>query len=49
VVGFTRYGQFCLVAGSLEADLSGSFSYDCNMDGVIDGSSAVEGIDCDSL
>jgi hypothetical protein len=33
----------------LGADGNGSFSYDCNLDGVVDESVAIEAIDCASL
>jgi hypothetical protein len=49
VLGFMRFGSPCMIAGSLESDLSGSFSYDCNLDGVIDETADVEAVDCDTF
>jgi hypothetical protein len=40
IVGLTRHGVSCLVAGELGANLAGSFGYDCNLDGATDGDAA---------
>jgi hypothetical protein len=40
VVGLTRHGVSCLVAGELGPNLTGFFGYDCNLDGATDGDSA---------
>jgi hypothetical protein len=46
VIGFTRYGQTCAVTGTLDANLAGSFNYDCNFNGTIDETVPVEVVDC---
>jgi hypothetical protein len=37
-LGFTRFFQECIVTAVLEDTLSGTVSYDCNLDGANDGS-----------
>jgi hypothetical protein len=37
IVGLTRHGDSCLVAGELGADFEGMLGYDCNLDGATDG------------
>jgi hypothetical protein len=51
LLGFVRYGNTCMVTGTLDAALDGAFGYDCNLDGASDAAepSAIEAIDCDSL
>lgn len=43
VLGFTRIFQTCLIGAVLDADdLYGTISYDCNLDGVNDGSTDLQ-------
>lgn len=51
LLGFTRYGNACMVQGTLDAALTGAFFYDCNFDGASDAAepSAIEAIDCDAF
>jgi hypothetical protein len=47
VLGFTRYGLFCLVASTFEpASGTGAFVYDCNLDGVADETVGAEEVPC---
>jgi hypothetical protein len=45
-LGLTRFYQRCLVEAQLEDDLSGSVSYDCNLDGATDGSYVIAPVTC---
>lgn len=48
VFGFTRYGLFCLVAGTFEPAIgTGVFTYDCNLDGVADETVGADEVPCD--
>jgi hypothetical protein len=49
VLGFTRYGVFCVVSGTLELESGdGVLSYDCNLDGVVDETVGIETVSCEA-
>lgn len=45
-LGMTRFFQECIVHAVLDDALSGTISYDCNMDGANDGSYDVSAVPC---
>lgn len=48
-LGLTLYGDRCLATAVLAEDLSGTISYDCNLDDMTDGSYALASISCGDL
>lgn len=49
LLGLTRHFQRCLLGFVLNEDLSGTVSYDCNLDNVNDTVGNVEVVDCEFL
>jgi len=48
-LGLTRHFQRCLIGFVLDETLSGSVSYDCNLDSANDTTGSVASIDCETL
>jgi hypothetical protein len=46
ILGLTRFFQHCIVTAVLDDTLTGTISYDCNLDGTNDGSHPVSAGSC---
>ena len=47
-LGLTRFFQECIVSAVLDDTLTGTISYDCDLDGVNDGSFELSAVSCPS-